>query len=136
MGILLSSKQQYISKGKIFISLYEDDKLKKTFKINSNQIVDDNYYFKYYYLNYKIRKNKNYNIKITFKNLSSKILLRTTKDKKFNDSLFVDEKKNNNVLALSFLKKNKSYFNTWYFSLITLMLISFKILFNKENNYE
>lgn len=136
IGILLSSNQQYVKKGYVYIELYENGNLKKKKKIKASNVVDDNYYFKYYYIKNKFKKNNKYEIKITFKNLDSKLLLKTTNDKKFNDSMNIDDLKNENVMALSFLQVSKNYFNIWYCLLIIALLLSFKVLVVKERKHE
>lgn len=136
IGMLLSSNQQYVKKGYVYIELYENGNLKKKKKIKASNVVDDNYYFKYYYIKNKFKKNNKYEIKITFKNLDSKLLLKTTNDKKFNDSMNIDDLKNENVMALSFLQVSKNYFNIWYCLLIIALLLSFKVLVVKERKHE
>lgn len=137
IGMLLSSGQQFVKKGKIKIYIYENDKLKKKSTLKASNIVDDNYYFKYYYINFKIKKNQYYKIKMEAENLDYKLFVKTTKVGDSNNLLYINDEKNKNSLALSFLKKDKSYFSVWYVLLIFTVLFSLKsLLKNKENNYE
>lgn len=128
IGFLLSSNLSYIENGNIVINIYQNNKLKKQKKIKANSIIDDNYYYKYYYVNYKFKKGNQYKIVITFDNLSNPISIMTTEDSKFSGNLYVDNVLNNKVLSLSFLKSDTKRSYLWYSILLICVILSYKTI--------
>lgn len=137
MGFLASNNGNYINNGYINIVLKSNQKIIKKDTIPANEICDDSYYYKYYYIKYKFKKNKYYTIEITAKKLSDNVLLGTTNYKSNDLSLLKDEILQKRNLAIGFAYKTDNKFYFWYYlMIITLLITSIIILKMKGLNYE
>lgn len=128
IGFLASSNSNYINKGKINVTIIQDGKVKKKYKIQASKICDDNYYYKYYYVKYNFKKNKNYTINITANNLSDNVLIGKTSYKSDDLSLMKDNILQEGNIALSFMYKTDNKFYTWYYLMIASLLITYIII--------
>lgn len=132
IGFLASNNGNYIKKGYLRVYILSDGKVLKKYKINAKKICDDNYYYKYYYFKYNLKKNRSYTIRIVSSKLSSDVFIGKVSNKSRTYSVNNENKPGS--LALSFAYSKKSLFFIWYFLMcVSLVLV---IYMKGKDNYE
>ena len=133
---MASNDGVYINKGYVYVYLMKNDKVIKKYKLSANKICDDNYYYKYYYFKYRLKKNTKYTIVIKSNKLSSDILIGKTVKK--NSSYYVNSNAKKGSLALSFVKSSVNVFGIWSVCLIALVILIIVFIKDKKgiNKYE
>ena len=83
-----------------------------------SKLSDNNYY----YFDYSLKKDKEYTISLTIKNSNDPISVYALDEKPRNSTLTFNGESQDNIVALSFMYGEKSYFNVWY-SLMGIVLL-------------
>lgn len=132
LGLPISNDGVFREDGKIFVEITNDKNQTKKHTINSSQLNDPN---SFYFLKYKLKKDKKYIIVIYKNNTTTPISLFYTKAKQKNATMMIngDIQKGKNLL-LSFKKRSINKFNIWYILLITNLVIVYFVL--REKKYE
>ncbi len=137
VGFLASSNNNYIDNGILNVSIIYNGKVKKSVKLFANEICDDNYYYKYYYIKYNFKKNRNYTIKITAQKLSDPVFIGKTNYKNNGFSLQKNDNLQKGNVALSFMYQKNDMFYIWYYLMIVSLLIMFLIMIKMKGvNHE
>lgn len=130
IGFLLNNNGHYIKNGYVYVNIQEENKNTKTIKIKACEIEDAN---NFYYINYKVKKGRNYTLKIKTDSKSriSIALTNTVNDK---TAFYINNKEKNKNILLAFMKTTNDYFNIWYcLLLMTLVLIYETLTGGKQN---
>ncbi|MCI8547654.1 MAG: hypothetical protein HFJ38_02055 [Bacilli bacterium] len=130
VGLPIANYGQIIKKGKIIVTITDEQGKKKKYNIKATNIIDN----EYYYLNYRFKKNKNYKITIQVKDLKSPITFLTTEKEIKGTNLRVNKKERKENIILSFMYSKKNYFNIWYCLFIISILLCYMTLI-KEKDY-
>ena len=127
MGLPFATYSQIIEKGNVIVTITNDKGKEKKVKIKASSIIDN----EYYYIKYNFKKNKDYEVKITFENLDKPITLKATKKEIKNTTLQVNDEEQEGNIILSLMYSENNYFNIWY-SIFGITITSSYIALAKE----
>ena len=129
MGFEIATYCEILSKGTLNIEVSDEKNKKKIYKIKAKKIYNDSVYF----INYKLKKNKSYKVKIFTENLDNKITFYTTKSNNNDANLRINDEKKDYNLILYFSKVGRNYEVIWALSFICIIfLIVYVLLCDKE----
>lgn len=127
MGLPFATYSQIIEKGNVIVTITNDKGKEKKVKIKASSIIDN----EYYYIKYNLKKNRDYEVKITFENLDKPITLKATKKEIENTTLQVNGEQQEGNIILSLMYSENNYFNIWY-SIFGITITSSYIALAKE----
>ena len=127
MGLPFATYSQIIEKGNVIVTITNDKGKEKKVKIKASSIIDN----EYYYIKYNFKKNRDYEVKITFQNLDKPITLKATKKEIKNTTLQVNDEEQEGNIILSLMYSENNYFNIWY-SIFGITITSSYIALAKE----
>lgn len=127
MGLPFATYSQIIEKGNVIVTITNDKGKEKKVKIKASSIIDN----EYYYIKYNFKKNRDYEVKITFENLDKPITLKATKKEIKNTTLQVNDEEQEGNIILSLMYSENNYFNIWY-SIFGITITSSYIALAKE----
>ena len=127
MGLPFATYSQIIEKGNVIVTITNNKGKEKKVKIKASSIIDN----EYYYIKYNFKKNKDYEVKITFENLDKPITLKATKKEIKNTTLQVNDEEQEGNIILSLMYSENNYFNIWY-SIFGITITSSYIALAKE----
>lgn len=127
MGLPFATYSQIIEKGNVIVTITNDKGKEKKVKIKASSIIDN----EYYYIKYNLKKNRDYEVKITFENLDKPITLKATKKEIKNTTLQVNDEEQEGNIILSLMYSENNYFNIWY-SIFGITITSSYIALAKE----
>ena len=127
MGLPFATYSQIIEKGNVIVTITNDKGKEKKVKIKASSIIDN----EYYYIKYNFKKNRDYEVKITFENLDKPITLKATKKEIKNSTLQVNDEEQEGNIILSLMYSENNYFNIWY-SIFGITITSSYIALAKE----
>lgn len=127
MGLPFATYSQIIEKGNVIVTITNDKGKEKKVKIKASSIIDN----EYYYIKYNFKKNRDYEVKITFENLDKPITLKATKKEIENTTLQVNGEQQEGNIILSLMYSENNYFNIWY-SIFGITITSSYIALAKE----
>ena len=127
MGLPFATYSQIIEKGNVIVTITNNKGKEKRIKIKASSIIDN----EYYYIKYNFKKNKDYEVKITFENLDKPITLKATKKEIKNTTLQVNDEEQEGNIILSLMYSENNYFNIWY-SIFGITITSSYIALAKE----
>ena len=127
IGLPFATYSQIIEKGNVIVTITNDKGKEKKVKIKASSIIDN----EYYYIKYNFKKNKDYEVKITFENLDKPITLKATKKEIKNTTLQVNDEEQEGNIILSLMYSENNYFNIWY-SIFGITITSSYIALAKE----
>lgn len=119
IGIYLGTYETIFKKGKIILTITDENNKEKTIEEKLLNISDNNYH----YFNYQLEKGKEYTMSISIKNSDSPISVYSLEETEEEKQLTFNGKVRQSSIALSFMYAEKSYFNVWY-SLMGLVLLT------------
>ena len=127
IGLPFATYSQIIEKGNVIVTITNDKGKEKKVKIKASSIIDN----EYYYIKYNFKKNRDYEVKITFQNLDKPITLKATKKEIKNTTLQVNDEEQEGNIILSLMYSENNYFNIWY-SIFGITITSSYIALAKE----
>lgn len=127
IGLPFATYSQIIEKGNVIVTITNDKGKEKRIKVKASSIIDN----EYYYIKYNFKKNREYEVKITFQNLDKPITLKATKKEIKNASLKVNGEEQTGSIILSLMYSENNYFNIWY-SIFGITITSSYIALAKE----
>ena len=127
IGLPFATYSQIIEKGNVIVTITNDKGKEKKVKIKASSIIDN----EYYYIKYNFKKNRDYEVKITFENLDKPITLKATKKEIKNTTLQVNDEEQEGNIILSLMYSENNYFNIWY-SIFGITITSSYIALAKE----
>ena len=127
MGLPFATYSQIIEKGNVIVTITNNKGKEKRIKIKASSIIDN----EYYYIKYNFKKNRDYEVKITFENLDKPITLKATKKEIKNTTLQVNDEEQEGNIILSLMYSENNYFNIWY-SIFGITITSSYIALAKE----
>ena len=127
IGLPFATYSQIIEKGNVIVTITNDKGKEKKVKIKASSIIDN----EYYYIKYNFKKNRDYEVKITFENLDKPITLKATKTEIKNTTLQVNDEEQEGNIILSLMYSENNYFNIWY-SIFGITITSSYIALAKE----
>ena len=127
IGLPFATYSQIIEKGNVIVTITNDKRKEKKVKIKASSIIDN----EYYYIKYNFKKNRDYEVKITFQNLDKPITLKATKKEIKNTTLQVNDEEQEGNIILSLMYSENNYFNIWY-SIFGITITSSYITLAKE----
>lgn len=127
IGLPFATYSQIIEKGNVIVTITNDKGKEKKAKIKASSIIDN----EYYYIKYNFKKNRDYEVKITFENLDKPITLKATKKEIKNTTLQVNDEEQEGNIILSLMYSENNYFNIWY-SIFGITITSSYIALAKE----
>lgn len=120
IGFEYANYETLIKKGYIKIKITDENGISKTKKVNAKMLFDN----KVFYVKYKVKKNKKYNVELT--NLTKKKVTFYVTEAKIKGSKLSNDKRN---LILYFKKSKKTNSLLWYYYMIISILISINVLY-------
>ena len=120
IGIYFATMERILTKGKLLITITDENQNVKKQEVKLSKINDNSYY----YFKYKFKKNKEYVISIVLENSEYPITMYCIPKEK-NTELKINNKEQETMLALSFAYKEESYFNVWYSAMALALLIGY-----------
>lgn len=112
IGIAFANYGEFLEKGQIEITIETiNHKNIRDYKIDVFNIIDNDIY----YINYNFKKNEQYKLVLNIKNNIYPLTIYTTDAKIKNAELKVNDKIKKSNLFLSFMYRDKDYFNIWYY---------------------
>lgn len=120
IGFEYANYETLIKKGYIKIKITDENGISKTKKVNAKMLFDN----KVFYVKYKLKKNKKYNVELT--NLTKKKVTFYVTEAKIKGSKLSNDKRN---LILYFKRSKKNNSLLWYYYMIVSILISIRVLY-------
>lgn len=118
-GIYFGTYETIFKKGKLILTITDENDKEETIELKLSKLSDNNYY----YFDYSLKKDKEYMISLTIKNSNDPISVYALDEKPRNSTLTFNGESQDNIVALSFMYGEKSYFNVWY-SLMGIVLLT------------
>lgn len=114
-----------IKKGSIKIKITNEKGVSKTKKVKAKKLFDN----KVFYIKYKVKKNKKYNVELT--NLTKKKVTFYVTEAKIKGSKLSNDDRS---LILYFKKTKKNNSLLWYYFMIVSIIISIRVLYAGGKN--
>ena len=123
-GIYLATYTEILREGNLIIKITDEDNKTEEIKVMISRINNDSYY----YIDYKLEKNKKYDIAITMENSTKPITLYTTKQQTKDAELKYNGEPQDSMLVLSFMYEEDYYFNIWYCLMASALILAYLVM--------
>ncbi len=120
-GIFYPNYQRFIEKGKLFIEVSDSDQFSRHFEYNVSDLKNE----AYLYVQCPIKADVQYDLRLWSEGVDRDMgFIFTTVATEDETPLYINNKRQDSTLLMTFVYEQKDYFVVWYFALgITLMAI-------------